>query len=141
MHQESLHRLIQRKIDSGSLPRDSIQRIWGAYSNGDFCDACDEVIRGDEYVMEGISLEGGEKRGLQFHVQCLAIWDEQRQVDDVAVCTLCKKRIIVATQQQLRIQGTLYHASCWDHLQELPTALGSPPHPPSDPGAPGIGGA
>jgi hypothetical protein len=31
-------------------------------------------------VMEGISLEGDEKRALQFHVQCLAVWDERRQL-------------------------------------------------------------
>jgi hypothetical protein len=35
MHRESLHRLIQRKIDTGSLPRDGIQRVWGAYSSAD----------------------------------------------------------------------------------------------------------
>jgi hypothetical protein len=79
MNQESRSLLIQRKIDTGSLPRDSIQRIWGAYSNGDFCDACDEVIRGDEYVIEGISVDGHGKMGLQFHSLCFALWDELRR--------------------------------------------------------------
>jgi hypothetical protein len=59
--------------------RDSIQRIWGAYSNGDFCDACDEVIPGDEYVIEGISVDGHGKMGLQFHSVCFALWDELRR--------------------------------------------------------------
>ena len=79
MHQKSLRLLIQRKIDAGSLPRDESPRIWGAYANADPCAACDEMIRGTTYVMEGIWIDGDGKRAFQFHVQCFSIWDELRR--------------------------------------------------------------
>ena len=81
MNQESRRLLIQSKLDAGKLPRDSIQRVWGAYSNADTCDACAEVIRGDEYVIEGISVDGHGKMGMQFHTLCFALWDELRRGD------------------------------------------------------------
>jgi hypothetical protein len=81
MNQESRRLLIQGKLDSGALPRDSIQRIWGAYANADTCDGCDEVIPANEYVIEGISVDGHGKMGLQFHVLCFALWEELRRSD------------------------------------------------------------
>ena len=79
MRPEALRLLIQRKIDAGSLPRDGVPRLWGAYANADSCDACDEMIRGTTYVMEGIWIDGDGKRALQFHVQCFSLWDELRR--------------------------------------------------------------
>ena len=79
MHPESLRFLIRRKLNEGSLPRDGMPRVWGASANGDFCDACDQVIPAYEYVIEGISFDGDAKRGLQFHVQCFSFWDEERE--------------------------------------------------------------
>jgi hypothetical protein len=78
MRKESLLILIRHKLNEGSLPQDSMPRVWGASANGDFCDACDQAIPADEYVIEGIWFDGDGKRGLQFHVQCFSVWDEER---------------------------------------------------------------
>ena len=80
MISSELSLLIQRRIDAGLLPRD-VRRIWGAFANADTCDACDEVIPGNEYVIDGISIGGGAKTVVQLHVECFAVWDELRQRD------------------------------------------------------------
>ena len=71
--------LIRQKLADGRLPQDSIPRVWGGPSNGEMCDACDEVIGKNQFVMEGVSTDRS-KRALQFHVGCLYIWDSERLV-------------------------------------------------------------
>ena len=73
----SLRVLIRQKLADGRLPHDSMPRVWGGPSNGETCDACDEVIGKTQYVLEGVSTDLG-KRALQFHVGCLFAWDEER---------------------------------------------------------------
>jgi len=76
MDQEILRLLIRRKLAAGSLPHDSIPRIWGGPATGEECDACEELIRTGQFVMEGIST--ANKQGLQLHVECFYLWDEER---------------------------------------------------------------
>ena len=79
MDHESLRHLIQQKLADARLPQDHMPRIWGGPADGDMCDACDLVVSGGEYVIEGVSGFGSDKRAVQFHVQCFALWDEMRQ--------------------------------------------------------------
>ena len=58
MDQDILRRLIEAKLADGRLPHDNIPRVWGGPSDGDTCNACDEVITKAHLVMEGISTEG-----------------------------------------------------------------------------------
>jgi hypothetical protein len=74
---DSLRLVIRNKLMDGRLPYDSIPRIWGGPGNGEVCDACEEIVSKDQFVMEGISLAGGRKP-LQLHVGCLNLWDEER---------------------------------------------------------------
>ena len=74
----SLRLFIQQKLDDGRLPHNSIPRIWGGPGGGELCDACEEPIPKDQLIMEGISRYGG-RLGVQFHVQCFALWDEMRK--------------------------------------------------------------
>ena len=76
MNQDSIRLLIRRKLAAGDLPRDSISRFWGGQPDGEECDACEEVIRADQLIMEGIS--AATKQGLQLHVECFYLWDEER---------------------------------------------------------------
>ena len=69
MDQDALRLLIRRKLVSGELPQDGIPRFWGGPPDGEHCDACEEVIRADQLVMEGISSTNNQ--GLQLHVECL----------------------------------------------------------------------
>jgi hypothetical protein len=78
MDPESLRLLIQRKLDDGRLPHNSIPRVWGGPGNGEACDACEEPIPKNQLIMEGISLDGGQGP-VQFHVKCFYLWDEVRQ--------------------------------------------------------------
>jgi hypothetical protein len=77
MDQDILRRLIEAKLADGRLPHDNIPRVWGGPSDGDTCNACDEVITKAHLVMEGISTEGG---GVRLHVQCFYLWDTMRTV-------------------------------------------------------------
>jgi hypothetical protein len=78
MEDHTLHLLIRGKLADGRLPQDSIPRVWGGPGNGESCDACEEIITKAQFVMEGISSEGG--LGVQLHVRCFQIWDAVRQV-------------------------------------------------------------
>jgi len=78
MDQEILRLLIRRKLAAGRLPYDNIPRIWGGPGTGEECDACEELIRTDQFLMEGIST--ADNQGLQLHVECFYLWDEERDV-------------------------------------------------------------
>ena len=69
MQQHSLQLLIRHKLANGTLPMNSIPRVWGGPGNGESCDACETIIPKDEWVIEGISLAQGRKP-LQLHVEC-----------------------------------------------------------------------
>jgi hypothetical protein len=56
MQQHSLQLLIRHKLANGTLPPNSIPRVWGGPGNGESCDACETIITKDEWVIEGISL-------------------------------------------------------------------------------------
>ena len=75
----SLRALIRQKLADGRLPQDSIPRVWGGPSAGETCDACQEEIGAHQFVMEGVSTDL-TKRALQFHVECLYLWDQERVV-------------------------------------------------------------
>jgi hypothetical protein len=77
MDQDALRLLIRRKLAAGTLPHDSIPRFWGGPAAGEECDACEALISADQLVMEGIN---ATKRGYQFHVECFAVWDAERDV-------------------------------------------------------------
>jgi hypothetical protein len=78
MQQHSLHLLIRHKLANGSLPINSIPRVWGGPGHGEICDASDEVVTKDEWVIEGISLADGRKP-LQLHVECFHLWELERR--------------------------------------------------------------
>jgi hypothetical protein len=73
-----LRLLIERKLDDGRLPHNSIPRLWGGPGDGEECDACEEPIPKNQLIMEGISLDGN-RRLVQFHVACFYLWDEVRK--------------------------------------------------------------
>ena len=78
MDSDTIRLTIRLKLAAGSLPHNSIPRFWGGPPSGEDCDACDEVIKADQLLMEGISTLTNE--GIQMHVLCFAIWDEERNV-------------------------------------------------------------
>jgi hypothetical protein len=75
----SLSVLVRQKLADGRLPHNSIPRIWGGPSHGETCDACEEIVGGNQFVMEGASTDH-TKRALQFHVACFYVWDAERTV-------------------------------------------------------------
>ena len=77
MHQQGLQLIIRQKLHDGTLPYNSIPRVWGGPGNGEACDACDGIITKDEWVIEGISLAGGRKP-LQLHAECFHLWEQER---------------------------------------------------------------
>jgi hypothetical protein len=77
MDQQTRRRLIQGKLLDGTLPYDSIRRVWGGSGHWELCDGCDEIIEQVQLLMEGINAKG---QGIQFHVECFYIWDHERRV-------------------------------------------------------------
>jgi len=69
--------LIESKLADGRLPHDSSPRFWGKPSNGEVCDACDEAIGWNQFVMEGVSTDLNT-RAPQFHLACFHLWDAVR---------------------------------------------------------------
>jgi len=78
MDQATIRLTVRRKLADRTLPHNSIPRFWGGPADGEDCDACEEVIRADQLLMEAISTQTNQ--GLQFHVECLYIWDDERDV-------------------------------------------------------------
>jgi hypothetical protein len=76
MQYEAIRILIRQKLAGGTLPNDNIPRFWGGPSDGEECDACDEVILANQLLMEGISTL--TSKGIQFHVECFYLWDVER---------------------------------------------------------------
>lgn len=77
MKEQPLRFLIRAKLTDGRLPHDSIPRMWGGPGANEWCDACEETITKEQWVMEGIGAKGG---GLRLHVRCFHLWDSERQV-------------------------------------------------------------
>jgi hypothetical protein len=82
MDEPTLRRLIRSKLADGRLPVNSIPRFWGGAGAGEMCDACEEIITKDQFVMEGFALVGG-RRPLQLHVGCFHLWDDERRAPAV----------------------------------------------------------
>lgn len=79
METAALRLLIRQKLQDGRLPYNGIPRFWGGPSEAEQCDACDRLIT-DEMVMEGIGSPGvGARRSIQMHLDCFALWDEERR--------------------------------------------------------------
>jgi hypothetical protein len=78
MDHQPLRLLIQQKLADGRLPRQRVPRFRSGASKGEACNACDEVIAGRQLWIEGIALAGGGRRDLRLHVQCLYLWDDER---------------------------------------------------------------
>ena len=78
MNSASIRQLVRQKLADGRLPQNSIPRVWGGPSSGEACQACEEIIPPTEFIIEGISENG---RGIQLHVECFYIWDDERVID------------------------------------------------------------
>lgn len=78
MENAAIRAVIRDKLRVGRLPLNGISRLWGGPANGEQCDACDRLITGP-LVMEGIASVLAGRQSIQMHVDCFAIWDEERQ--------------------------------------------------------------
>ena len=78
MDQESLSRLIRRKIEDGRLPRNGIKKVWSSPSAGETCQACDTVLAEEQLLTEGLTLDLA-RRPVQMHVRCFQVWDHERR--------------------------------------------------------------
>jgi len=75
---QTLRLIILEKLADGRLPHDSIPRVWGGPGAWETCNACEEMITHEQWIMEGISTD--PQGSVQLHVECFFIWDTERQV-------------------------------------------------------------
>jgi hypothetical protein len=61
------------QVANGGLPHNNIPRIWRGPGSGEECDACEDVIRAGQLLMEGVSATTNQ--GIQLHVECFYVWD------------------------------------------------------------------
>ena len=78
MESVAIRLLIRQKLLDGRLPLNGISRIWGGPPAGEHCDGCDSLIT-EPLVIEGIASLLAGRQSVQMHVECFAIWDEERQ--------------------------------------------------------------
>jgi hypothetical protein len=78
MENVAIRTLIRQKLRDGSLPLNGIPRFWVGPSNGEECSACNRLIVGP-FVVEGIAATDGHRMPIQMHVDCFALWDEERR--------------------------------------------------------------
>ena len=71
MDLDALHRLIAQKLTDRQLPHETLARVAGSPANGETCDACELLIEPGQFLMRG--------GAMQFHVDCLYVWDVARQ--------------------------------------------------------------
>ena len=75
MKSEDVRTIIRRKLADGRLPHDRIPNVWGGQGKNEPCLACELPIKTSEFVMEGTE---EAMPGIQFHVQCVNVWDFER---------------------------------------------------------------
>jgi hypothetical protein len=78
MENAAIRMLIRQKLQDGSLPLNGIPRFWIGPSAGEDCNACDRLITGP-LIVEGIAGVDGVRKPIQMHVDCFALWDEERR--------------------------------------------------------------
>jgi hypothetical protein len=78
MESTAIRALIRQKLQSCDLPLNGIPRFWAGPSNGEDCNACGRLIVGP-FVVEGIAATDSVKTPVQLHVECFALWDEERR--------------------------------------------------------------
>ena len=78
MESAAIRLLVRQKLLDGRLPLDGISRIWGGPPAGEHCDGCDRLIT-EPLVIEGIASLLAGRQSVQMHVECFAIWGEERQ--------------------------------------------------------------
>jgi hypothetical protein len=78
MENSAIRTLIRQKLRDGSLPLNGIPRFWVGPSAGEECNACDRLIAGP-FVVEGIAATDGVRTPIQMHIECFALWDEERR--------------------------------------------------------------
>ena len=76
---KEIYLIVRAKLANGMLPMNSIPRVWGGAGHGETCDACEEPITKDQFVLEGLSV-ADPKRGIQLHSECFYIWDRLRRI-------------------------------------------------------------
>ena len=74
---EALRSLIRGKLQDGRLPF-HLPRFWGGPAQGQTCDACDRLIA-EQMLVQGIARVGWDRRPIQMHVDCFALWDQERR--------------------------------------------------------------
>jgi hypothetical protein len=78
MQTEAIRLLIREKLQDGRLPYDSAPKMRGSPGDGATCDACGEIIRANQMMME-VGPYTGEKKSLCFHADCFQLWNAARQ--------------------------------------------------------------
>ena len=74
---EALRLLVRQKLADGRLAADYVPRTWGSLGNGRTCDACEQVVRKSQLMIEGASTDD-QQPDLTFHVPCFYLWETER---------------------------------------------------------------
>lgn len=77
MDSERRRQLIRGRLSDGRLPSNGVARVWGGVGRGEVCDGCEKTITVVDFIFGGASTSAGQP-GIQMHVECFRIWDDER---------------------------------------------------------------
>src|SRR5262245_65518447 len=76
MKSEALRLIIRSKLADSCLPQRIELQFWGVPGTGESCTACAEVIRKEQFVIQGIAVDE-PKRAVQLHAACFHAWQAE----------------------------------------------------------------
>ena len=114
---EAIRQIVRRRLVSGELPQDRITRFWGGHAHGEECDACGERIRADQIIIEAISTRTDQ--GIQFHVGCFHVWDQEREPSG-RLDSIAHKEVAIVTGYIGEIESLIALAEL-ERMQDKPT--------------------
>lgn len=87
--EQKVRTLVHSRLESGSLPADTGQRIFGSRGDGTRCACCDQRISDSEVQYDMVSTsEGGEPAStVSMHLHCYQVWVQESGIRRVRILT------------------------------------------------------
>ncbi len=93
-----VHTSVGNRLECGSLPPDTGQRIFGSRGDGSRCACCDQPITASDvqYDMDSSSEDGAASGTISMHLQCYEVWVQESGI----------RRIRMLEPESTGVEGT-----------------------------------
>ena len=85
--EQKVRSLVHGRLESGSLPPDTGQRVFGSRGDGARCACCDQGISDSEvqYELESSSEDGEPAGTVSMHMHCYQVWVQESGIRRVRI--------------------------------------------------------